>query len=389
VTITVEAAAAMTPSASVVRAQTLAELPQLAIAGGRDLPALLIVTARDALVDNIGALEADHVIAAFRAKGVAVLDRIPRGADPATATGLVRDELRRLGDRVGVVLLGGYDVLPSLKVFCVPEEIREDVPLESDADRFTVWSDDAYVDVEGDAMPEMPVSRIPDARSAALVFASVQARSPDRPLRRSGIRNAARPYADDVFALVPGDGTLLRSGPAVMDRPEHILDGDLVYLMLHGAYEEATTFWGGEPWWKYPVVGPSNVPGRSGQVVFTGCCWGALTVDTPAGLVIEGRAVAPRPPEGSLALRFLMGGATAFVGCTGAHYSPDPPYRSHGRPMHDAFWNAYRAGRPPAEALFEARRRFAAGIPHGLTDPTAQAQDIKVHREYTCLGLGW
>jgi hypothetical protein len=297
--------------------------------------------------------------------------------------------MRRLGDRIGVLILGGYDVVPAQKVFCVPERIRADVDLDGDADRFTVWSDDGYVDVEGDDLPELPVSRIPDGRSAALVFAAVQASTPVRTARRTGIRNDAREYADDVFARVPGEGKMLLSGPAVVDRPPHQMDGDVVYLMLHGAYEDATTFWGGEPWWKYPAVAASNVPGRSGQIVFTGCCWGALTVDTPAGLVVEGRPIAPRTPESSLALRFLAGGATAFIGCTGAHYSPGPPYRSHGRPMHDAFWAALRRGRPPAEALFEARKRFADDMPHAQRDPQALAEEMKTLRQYACLGLGW
>lgn len=366
-------------------------LPRLDVAGGRGLPRLLVVTGRDALADNIGTLEADHVLAALRAKDpFVVYDRLPRAIGAATATSLVRDELRRLGDREGVLLLGGYDVAPPLRVFCVPDEIRDEVDLDADHDSFTVWSDDGYGDTEGDRMPELPVSRIPDGRSAPLVFAAVQAGTPDRGARRTNIRNAARPFADDVHALVPGAGTMLRSGPAVFDRPDHRVDGDSAYLMLHGSYEDATTFWGGEPWHEYPVVQQRNVPGRNGQVVFTGCCWGALTVDTPAGLVVEGRPVAPRTPESSLALRFLLGGATAFIGCTGSHWSPDrPPYSWHGRPMHDAFWSAHRAGRSPARALFEARRRFARDIPHGRTDPLDQAIDVKIHRQYTCLGLGW
>jgi hypothetical protein len=363
-------------------------LPRLEVAGGRDLPRLLVVTCRDALADNIGTLDADHVIGALRAKGLALLG-LPRGADPATATRLVRDELLRLGDREGVLLLGGYDVVPASRVLCVPDEIVDDVDLDGDHDRLTVWSDDGYGDTEGDRMPELPVSRIPDGRSKKLVFAAVQARAASA-ARRTGIRNDRRPYADDVFARVPGEGAMLRSGLATFEHPDHRIDGDAVYLMLHGAYEEATRFWGGEPWHRFPIVTMANVPGHAGQVVFTGCCWGALTVDTPAGLVREGQAVAPRTPESSLALSFLLGGAIAFIGCTGSHWSPDrPPYSWHGRPMHDAFWAAFRSGRSPADALFTAKRRFARDIPHGRTDPLDQAIEEKTLRQFTCLGLGW
>lgn len=248
---------------------------------------------------------------------------------------------------------------------------------------------DFYVDPDDDDVAELPISRIPDGRSPELVYAQLQAKNVVRSGTRSAIRNRERPFADNVLKGVPGAGAMLVSGPAVHDRPDHRVDGDVVYLMLHGSDEDASQFWGGEPAYLYPAVLPHNVPSACGMVVFTGCCWGALTVEHPAGLAGVDDPIAIRAPERSLALRFLQGGATAFIGCTGAHYSPDPPGRYHGGAMHHAFWRHYQPGGSPAEALHRAKRDFAREIPHGLDEPLMVAIDVKIHRQFTCLGLGW
>jgi len=60
-----------------------------------------------------------------------------------------------------------------------------------------------------------------------------------------------------------------------------------------------------------------------------------------------------------MALSCLQAGSLAFVGCTGAHYSPDGASGFFGGPMHQAFWTQVLHGqKPPAEALFEAKRDF-------------------------------
>jgi hypothetical protein len=91
-----------------------------------------------------------------------------------------------------------------------------------------------------------------------------------------------------------------------------------------------------------------------------------------------------------MALSFLRRGALAFVGCTGAHYSPvDEPYDYFGGPMHRAFWTTIGAGEPPARALFAAKQEYARNLPHGLTRPIPVAVEYKTLRQFTCLGLGW
>ena len=42
----------------------------------------------------------------------------------------------------------------------------------------------------------------------------------------------------------------------------------------------------------------------------------------------------------------------------------------------------------PARALLEAKKEFLAGIPH-RPGPVAKAIEMKIFRQYTCLGLGW
>ena len=146
------------------------------------------------------------------------------------------------------------------------------------------------------------------------------------------------------------------------------------------------------------------LPQQTIPLIFTGCCWGALTVRLPAAFALPGREIGPRTPDRSIALRFLLQGATAFIGCTGTHYSPPiAPYQYFGGPMHTAFWNALQtAGQAaasnavtngygdisPAEALLHAKFEYVRGYPHA-DGGVAQAIESKLIREYTCLGLGW
>ncbi|MGL4553274.1 MAG: MBL fold metallo-hydrolase, partial [Gemmataceae bacterium] len=98
----------------------------------------------------------------------------------------------------------------------------------------------------------------------------------------------------------------------------------------------------------------------------------------------------PRGPEASVAIAYLRAGALAFVGCTGSHYSPlAAPYDYFGKPLHEAFWAAVGQGEPPARALHVAKTAFARRMPHGRTDPFSKAVEVKILRQFTCLGLGW
>lgn len=367
-------------------------LPTLRIAGGRQLPKLLFVTSKEALARNIGQRESEHVIESLRSQNVLLFDEIPTTmTDGREAAALVRDQVRRNSGVVGVVLLGGYDVVPSQRVDCLPAALRRRVSGNGDADNFIVWSDDVYGDTDADLLPELPVSRIPDGNRAQMVFAAIQAGSSSVGQSRIGVRNVARPFADEVFRNLPGTAAMLVSRPITYDaNPRYSLSGDRVYIMLHGDYTDGSRFWGEDTQDNREAVNINSLPAKSGPVVFTGCCWGALTVNTPAGRVANGRSFGQKSPDDSLAMGFLSRGAVGFIGCTGSHYSPlQAPYKFFGGPMHEAFWSIYTPGRSPAQTLFDAKLQYLRGMPHGQNTANAQAIEYKILRQYTCLGLGW
>ncbi len=353
---------------------------------------MLFLTSADALAANIGRAEAGAALDGLRSRGLLVYDALPAGlTDSATAITSAREQLGQHREAQGVVLLGGLDVVPSQRLDCLPAELRQSLPANADPDDFIVWSDDAYADVDGDGLPELPVSRIPDGSSSALLQTALQAGVASNGIPRRGVRNVARPFADATYATLPGQLPMLISAPHVFsDVPNATLDGDRVYLMLHGDFSDASRFWGEGTPNNVEAVNLTNIGSPRGTTVFSGCCWGALTVDTPAGRLEVGQTPVRRIPGSSMALSFLLGGARAFVGCTGAHYSPAiPPYDYFGGAMHVAFWRQFEAGLPPAQALFQAKIEYAKQMPHGQTGVLAQAIEFKVLREYTCLGLGW
>lgn len=370
-----------------------AALPPLHVAHGRELPPLLFVTSRQVLEANIGESECAHLLQALRARNLLLYDELPANATESSQVApIVRDLLRRHPAVEGVVIIGGYDVVPAQRLDCLPASLRSQVDGYEEADNFIVWSDDIYGDRDGDMLPELPVSRIPDGKSKHTVFAAIQAGRTPGGWGRIGVRNVKRRFADLVFDRMPGDGAMFVSKPTIFDQenPRIALDAERIYIMLHGDYTDCGRFWGEGVNGNREAVNLANIPQQRGSIVFAGCCWGALTVKTPAGRVANGRPFGVITPEDSIALTFLSRGALAFVGCTGAHYSPlEEPYQYFGGPMHEAFWRICDSGRSPARSLFEAKLQYLRGMPHGQTGAAAQAIEYKILRQYTCLGLGW
>lgn len=366
-----------------------AEVEALALGGGRHLPALLFVTQPEALGVNIGVAEAKTVLEALRASG-ALVELSPDETSPKSAVEAVLARLTH-GGFEGIVLVGGYDVVPSLRLDVLPPSLRAAVTGDDDADDFIVWSDDAYGDTDGDTMAELPVTRVPDGHSAALLFRALSASAHAQPSERFGIRNVARPFAEQVYSRLRGAGELRVSEPTVATTlGPAAAGGDVVYLMLHGDWVDSSRFWGEDTPGNEEAVNIGSLPNPCGAVVFTGCCWGALTVDQPAGRVTEGRAIGVKSETASMALSFLSRGALAFVGCTGSHYSPTvQPYGYFGQPLHEAFFAFLQNGLAPAQALFEAKKAYAVGMPHGQAGSVAEAIELKILRQYTSLGLGW
>jgi hypothetical protein len=366
------------------------------VAGGRPIPRLLFVTSAPALgtaINNPAA--ARQVLDALGAAGHAVLDTLPAGATASQLAPPVRTRIR--SERpAGVVILGGYDVVAPQVLDVLDPPLRRTLPLTADPDNFIVWSDDVYGDAEGDSFPEVPVSRIPDGGSAQFLRKAIDAPAPAAgsggPQRR-GVRNLNRPFADAIWADIPGTGVLLQSAPAY---PRGIavgaLGGHALYFMLHGSSSDATRFLGEDrDQNQLDAVDIDNIPDPCPAVVFTGCCWGAMLSSRTAYRAMGGMPGPPPPRrvDDSIPMRCLSHGANAYLGCTGAHYSPDAEAGFFGGPMHRAFWRYFAAGRTPAQALLLAKTDFRRGMPHGQTEPADKAIEKKILWQYTCLGLGW
>ncbi len=371
------------------RGATASTLPSLRLAGGRSLPPLLFVTNRSRLGANIGADAAERAIAAVREAGHTVLDEVGgAAAGPEEVAGEVVKRLK--SEHAGVVLLGGYDVVPPKRMSTIPLETRA-VLKGFDPDGFYVWSDDLYGDKTGEGLPDLPVTRIPDAGSRELVFAALQA-SPANPSGEPfGVRNVRRPFADGVFSIISSHD-LLRSEPTTPLNVQPAQMGSAsVYLMLHGSYQNCGCFWGErQTGGTIEAVNRAGLPATARSVVFTGCCWGALTVRPRACDFQPGAGLQPLQASESIALGYLRAGALAFVGCTGCHYSPtEDPYDYYGGPLHVAFWQGVADGLPPAEALWEAKMAYAVNIEAKHKTPTNVAIASKTLRQFTCLGLGW
>ncbi len=376
---------------------------QIQLAGGRRLPRLLFVTSRDGLARNIGASETEHALNLIRqavslnGKPHKLLDTNPRdGANVAESVrAAVDDEIE------GVVLLGGYDIIPAQILDVLDPAKRSAVADNSDPDNFYVWSDAIYGRRDAGPLPVLPVSRIPDGKDPVLVLAALTASFPTgKPLTRSGVRNQLRPFAGEIYNKITGDDSwhegMLCSGPADAGA-EGWRNGALntlqIYMMLHGSDSDATRFWGESDAGLVEAFQIDRVADKCHGVVFTGCCWGAMPVNITAQQAMTGQPVAARTSENSIALRFLQSGVLAYIGCTGVHYSPtEPPYDYFGGPMHALFWNQFinkQNFNSPAKALFEAKKAYVLGIPHVKTGAMAEAIELKIVRQYTCLGLGW
>lgn len=354
------------------------------LAAGRPLPPLLFVTHSDRLRQNVGTTAAEAVLLALRAAP----HKLVEVGDGELAHDIVARVAADSSPEIrGIVIIGGYDVVPAERRDTLTAALRRNAP--PDADNYVVWTDNLYGDTDDDGLPELPVSRIPDGRSAQLLLRALSPPRLDPLMRRHGVRNCQRPFADSIFGALKGGDAMLASYPHP-DAAGYATAGDHLYFMLHGDFEDATRFWGELPeGGSVEAVHIDQIADMAGATVFTGCCWGALPVREPAGIPNPSGQVTPRTADDSIALRCLARGALAYVGCTGTHYSPTvAPFGYLGGPMHQAFWDRLCGGDAPAQALFEARKLYAAGIPH-RRGARIEALERKLFEQFTVLGLGW
>jgi hypothetical protein len=360
------------------------------LGGGRTLPPLIFATSRLALATRYSAEPVDRLLDALRTAGHQVVDSLDGTRPAREAAASVLDALGK-GLANGVVLLGGYDVIPPDWIDCIPADMRLRVSSRVDPDDdFLVWSDDAYADTNNDTFAEHPVTRIPDGGDFRLLLRALRATNAPSSLEKAGIRNAYREFAQPIYARLPGTQAMERSEPYA-SHLAYPLVADRLYLMLHGRADDATRFWGEtKSGGHLEAVNVNMVPTSAGSLVFSGACWGALIVEERARNYSPGLHLTPRTPSNSIALAFLAGGATAFVGSTGAHHSPlDKPYQYGSGVLHQDFWERSMAGDRPAVALFRAKEAFGNGLPHHRSRLSDVALELKVLRQFTCLGLGW
>jgi hypothetical protein len=204
---------------------------KLRLASGRALPKLLFVTNSSRLINNIGSTEAAAAIKLIQDAGQQVYDVLT----PASPWTEIRTQLAN-GEFKGIIIVGGFDVLPATRLDVLPPSLRSQVGSASDSDNFIVWNDEAYGAKNGDLSAELPVSRIPDAKSPRLVMNALTAGAPAATKGRFGVRNSARPFAIGPYSLLQGRASLLVSAPT---KPSSLgagnASGDVVYFMLHGS----------------------------------------------------------------------------------------------------------------------------------------------------------
>ena len=232
-----------------------------------------------------------------------------------------------------MVILGGYDVVPCEVVDVLNPELRRILGRHSrrDCDEFYVWCDEAYGSRDGGRVAKLPVSRIPDAKNPDLFSTALETNGVSAS-ERFGIRNVKRPFADAIWPHLSGRRDLKISeeflSTDITSEPEESASH---YFMLHGQDDDGRIFTGeflSASISEYPVAFyVDKVPNKFGGIVFTGCCWGALTVNGTALQAMEmwPETPTPRSPEDSIALAYLRAGANAFIGCTGSHYSGSSP----------------------------------------------------------------
>jgi len=178
---------------------------------------------------------------------------------------------------------------------------------------------------------------------------------------------------------------MLISPPVTADEtPPYTVDGERVYLALHGYVSEPALYANPPGGGEVVALRPSNLGAAVPRVVFAAVCWSGISVKASAA---ETGDVEPHTVETSLALAFLSRGAAAFVGCTGVHHVNPSSTRLGAAPLHRAFWKRLR-GSPPARALLEARRDYVRGMFYNDV-PLERAREYKTAAEFICLGLGY
>ncbi len=367
------------------------------LAGGRSLPPLLFVTCPSAL-PAFAPAETVASLQALIPEPHRVVE-LPDAGDPPTLAQQLREQASGF-EVEGVVLIGGWDKLPAQLVRAVDHDLLARVGVNGEADHFLTWNDDLYGDLDGDGLPELPVSRIPSGVNLRRALAAT--RPADAPERRRwrAVRVKEFGYADRVYDGLDQTRTLpilnYESDIDTILRREG-LGADYAYFACHSFPDKTERFSESGPG---NVVNVKRVPDADESVVLAACCYSALLGrKSPLGASSSG-TVRPvmLPKQRSIALSYIDKGARAFIGFTALIWTPDEdPFDYLAAPLQRGFWDKVTTHQiAPARALFEAKAEFILNtpypnpdVPHKLSQDESTAKHLKDYWSATCLGLGW
>jgi hypothetical protein len=351
----------------------------------------LIISSRQRLREVYGAGGARRVVTALQrllaartARGVAsqliwIEEGLPNlgVAGAAIEPAAISRQLAALAAALGsggaqlesVLIVGGPDIVPFY-------EAPNPTPYDGDT---SVQGDSCYGASEPlELVSEWAVGRIPGAAGGEptlllqLIAAATTHRPPvDQALKPFGYTTEAwRRAAAQVYAEIPGAGTLLVSPPLLATTLNHkLLDGARrIYCNLHGVRDGP--LWYGQPSDRRALVAalrPADLAGLDlrGAVVVSEACFGA--------------AITGRDEHTSLALAFLARGAVGFLGATAISYGPPspPPGEADLIAMH-----FLRALRTPGATLGSALLAARAGM---LRDTLTQQATLDEDDQKTLL----
>lgn len=332
----------------------------------------LVVTSERGLSASLGGRRAAEVLGLLerlaesrRASGIAHLlyvpDRVPPSGglpslEPPITAGALAGALRALeedrysGEPVGYLwLIGDHRVIPFHSV--------ENPAADSDA----AYPSDAPYGVAGEPgdadaqlIPDRAVGRLPLAAGGggdlcASIERLLEPQVEGERGRPFGLGAADwRDQAARVYGLI-SDAPLLTSPPLDIGgfKPEWLGPRTVHYFNVHGSRDDG--FWYGQKGLDFPrVLSPEAVAGSdpAGSLAVCEACYGGLVVGKTA--------------ETSIALRFLAGGCSAFVGSSAIAYGSPDSRLSEADLLAYLFLKRVVAGERCGDAFREGKVDFAA-----------------------------
>jgi hypothetical protein len=357
-------------------------------------PASVLVVTRTSILRRQMGVDADAVFAAAGRVGTfhdLDADLGPLGAGgisvPAGVTVSIVHGLLRQGNYRYLLILGNDDAVAMSHVD-LPDSVdfTDLMQGEGIAGDYVV-SDDAYTDLDGDALgiPDLAVARIPTSDNAALMLTQLGEVQPKPSTTFSMVNEVRRSLADGPLGVINSISpvTLYYSPPTLTDQVPQTNQSTarFVYILLHGSGSDTTT-WSGEIQ-QWTALDPGNPlsqyaleergytdslsapeAGAPGAIVNVGACFGAYTLDSARGDT-------HKTVENSLALKFLASGSRAFIADTHVSISSnsDPGGPLNTRTGFEVMlWQYIKAGQTPIDAFFNAKREMGAVVARQYAD---------------------